>query len=287
MHPRPLRPAVLLALLGAACSQGAPPAAPVEVVVQTAAGALPLDPLDPRWSRAAEFPAPLLLQDMVEPRLLEPSTREVRVRALTDGARIAFRLEWADAARDDRPMPARFTDACAVQLPARITPDVPAPQMGEPGRPVEITLWRASWQAVVDGRGDTIQELYPNALPDHYPFAAASLPSGSEAQREMQQRYTPARALGNHMAGPRERPVEDLVAEGPGTLAPAPAADATGRGQRTAAGWAVVITRRVPSGLAPGQRSQVAFAVWQGGHEEAGARKMRTGWTPLLLEVKP
>jgi hypothetical protein len=48
-----------------------------------------------------------------------------------------------------------------------------------------------------------------------------------------------------------------------------------------------VLTRRVPTGLAPGRRTQVAFAVWEGAHGEAGARKMRTGWIPLVLEVKP
>ena len=40
-------------------------------------------------------------------------------------------------------------------------PTVPAPQMGEAGRSVEITYWSAAWQAIVDGRGDTIQDVYP------------------------------------------------------------------------------------------------------------------------------
>jgi DMSO reductase family type II enzyme heme b subunit len=279
---------VALASVLCACSRpGGAGVPPVEVVASPVSGALPTDPLDQRWALAAEFPAPLILQDMVEPRLLEPSTRAVRVKALADGARLAFRLEWSDGSKDDRPMPASFTDACAVQLPARTAPDVPAPQMGEPGRPVEITLWRAAWQAVVDGRPDTLQALHPNAVPDHYPFTAAPLQTGSEEQRAMAQRYAPARALGNTMAGPRERPVEDLVCEGPGTLAPAGGTDATGAGKRTADGWAVVIARRLPSGLTPGVRTQVAFAVWQGANGEVGARKMRTGWIPLLLEVQP
>lgn len=275
-----------LLVLGS-CSQQHAALPPVEVVVQAVSGALPGDALDPQWAHALEFPAAMIPQDMVEPRLLAPSTLELRVRALSDGARVAFRLEWQDPTQNDMPMPAQFGDGCAVQLPSKTAADVPAPQMGEPGRPVEITLWRASWQAVVDGRADTIQSLHPNALPDHYPFQAASLPTGSEAQLEMQRRYSPARSLGNHMAGPRERPVEDLVAEGPGTLAPAGTNDANGNGRRTPQGWAVVLTRRLPAGLAPGQRTQVAFAVWQGANEEVGARKMRTGWTPLLLEVKP
>lgn len=281
------RPALLALLLGCACSRAHELPAPTEVLVQSAAGALPLEAGDAQWSRAAEFPAALIPQDMVEPRLLAPSTQELRVRALTDGARIAFRLEWKDASANDVQMPAVFTDACAVQLPTRTAADVPAPQMGEPGRPVEITHWRASWQAAVDGRPDTIQALHRNAIPFVYPYEAASLETGSEAQLEMQRRYAPARALANHMAGPRERPVEDLQAEGPGTLAPASAVDGNGRGLRTREGWAVVLSRRLPAGLAPGQRTQVAFAVWQGEGQEVGARKMRTGWIPLLLEVRP
>lgn len=285
-----IRSCLTVALLGAAaalpgCRKAGPPAA-TEVVAVTR-GTLPADPADAAWRDAPRFTAPLILQDIVEPRLMTPSTSEVRVQAVSDGARLAFRLEWNDATLDSLPGAARFTDACAVQLPARVTPDVPAPQMGEAGKPVEITFWRASWQAVADGRGDTIKDLYPGANPDHYPFQAASLPKDSQAQREMEQRYSPARALGNSMGGPRERPVEDLVAEGPGTLRGGVAFDSNGRGVRTPTGWAVVITRRLPAGLAPGARTQVAFAVWEGAHEEAGARKMRTGWTPFALQAAP
>jgi DMSO reductase family type II enzyme heme b subunit len=85
------------------------------------------------------------------------------------------------------------------------------------------------------------------------------------------------------MSGPRERPVEDLIAEGPGTLRPG-TARSNGRGARTANGWQVVISRPLPAGLVPGGRTQVAFAVWQGAHGEAGARKMRSVWVPMALE---
>ncbi len=278
----------LLALsLLCACSKEHAPPPPTEVAARVTTGALPADPADAGWEHVPEFPAALIPQDMVEPRLLAPSTKEVCVRALSDGARVAFRLEWKDGTPNDVQMPAVFTDACAVQLPTRTAPDVPAPQMGEPGRSVEITHWRASWQASVEGRPDTIQALHPNAIPFVYPFEAASLDKGSEAQLEMQRRYAPARSLGNRMAGPRERPVEDLIAEGPGTLSAAANVDGNGRGIRTKDGWAVVISRRLPNGLAPGQRTQVAFAVWQGAEQEVGARKMRTAWIPLLLEVHP
>jgi ethylbenzene dehydrogenase len=275
----------------AACGGGAPPSSPAEVLAVHRA-AVPDDPGDAAWTTAPVHPAALILQDLVEPRLMTPSTTQVRVQAITDGTRIAFRLEWADATKDDLPGAARFSDACAVQLPSKIEADVPAPQMGESNRPVEISYWRASWQAEVDGRKDDIRSLYPGAAVDHYPFEAAPLKPGSEAQSEMAARYAPARALGNAMEGPRDRPVQDLIAEGPGTIRPAEtsaraasAGRSAGRGGRSGTGWAVVIARPLPQGLGPGGRSQVAFAVWEGSRQEVGSRKMRTPWTPLSVEA--
>jgi hypothetical protein len=257
---------LLLAILvpAGACSRSHEPAPATEVVAIRAAN-VPSAPDDPAWRDAPPFSAALV------------------VRAITDGEHIAFRLDWADPTRDDVPGPGRFSDAVAVQLPQRTTADVPAPQMGEGDRPVEIAYWRATWQAVVDGREDSIKAIYPGATVDHYPFDAASLAPGSEAQREMAERYAPARALGNQMAGPRNQPVQDLVAEGPGTLRPAADGHSTGRGVRTGTGWSVVLVRPAPAHVQPGSRTQVAFAVWEGSHQEAGARKMRSVWIPLRV----
>lgn len=262
---------------------------PSEVrAVQVPAAALSTDPADPAWSRVPVHAAALLPQDVVEPRLLAASTAAVEVQAMTDGARLAFRLAWAAPARSDRVLPATFSDACAVQLPAAAgaagPSGVPNPMMGEATQPVEISYWRAAWQAVVDGRPDTLAALYPNSRVDAYPFESASLASGSADQVAMARRYAPARSLGNPMAGPRQSPVQDLVASGPGTLRPAGKAVSTGTGKATPEGWAVVIVRPLPAGVRPGTRSQAAFAVWQGQKGEVGARKMRTGWIPLSLE---
>jgi len=272
-----------VAILAWSC--GGPPARTASEVVAVRAAALPEDPGDGMWRQAPAFPAELLLQDMVEPRLLKPTTTFVNVRAVTDGEQIAFRLAWTDDTRDDMPGAGRFADACAIQLPRTIAADVPAPQMGEAGRGVEITFWRATWQGAVDGRPDEIKAIYPGATVDHYPFEAASLETGSKEQAEMSARYAPARALGNLMEGPRDRPVEDLLAEGPGTLTRSPDQRSTGRGRRSDDGWEVVIRRPLPAGLGADGRGQVAFAVWQGASGEVGARKMRTGWVPIAIEA--
>lgn len=270
---------------GVSCRRA--PAPTTEVVAISSRATLPADPGDPVWQTAPEHVAALLPQDLVEPRLMNASTKEVRVRAFSNGSEIAFRLEWVDGVANDLPGAGRFLDACAVQLPQKADADAPNPQMGQQGHPVEIAYWRADWQATVNGRDESIQALYPNATVDHYPFEARPLVRGSDAQRQMARRYAPADAAGNKRGGLRQSAVEDLVAEGPGTLSPAPATTTRGRGMRTQSGWAVVITRRMPDGLAPRARTQVAFAVWEGSAQESGSRKMRTGWVGLSMREAP
>lgn len=279
-----MRPFTIVLLIALAAASGCRrPPAPAAEVVATSAATLPSEPGDRAWDNVPEYVAPLMLQDLVEPRLMTPSTREVRVRALSNGEELAFRLEWADEAANDALDAGRFPDACAVQLPQKAEVNAPDPQMGQPGRAVEIAYWRADWQASVDGRDDSIQALHPNATVDHYPFEAPSLTQGSEPQRQMARRYAPADAVGNRRGGKRTSAVEDLTAEGPGTLGPAPTTTSRGRGVRTPRGWAVVITRRMPDGLGARRRTQVAFAVWEGSAQESGARKMRSGWAGLSI----
>jgi hypothetical protein len=273
---------VLLVVLLPSCA--GPPSTSTSEVLAIVHDRVPTDPKDADWKEVPFHTAELLLQDMVEPRLLEISTPIVQVRAVTDGERIAFKLAWQDTTKNDLPGASRFTDACAVQLPRGSESDVPAPQMGEEGRTVEITYWRASWQASADGRRDEIASLYPGASVDHYPFEAPSLEPGSKTQQALAAEYAPARSLGNAMEGGRERPVQDLLAEGPGSLAPMPEQLSEGRGHHRGEAWEVVIVRPLPAGLGPGKRSQVAFAVWDGEREEVGARKMRSGWIPLHVE---
>lgn len=271
-------------LFAAGCGRGPKP---VNEVVALETPRLPSSPQDRGWNTAPIHRASLLPQDLVEPRLMTPSTPEVTVQALTNGAEIVFRLQWPDTSPDDVPGPSRMADACAIQMPLRLEPELPEPQMGQQERPVEISYWRADWQAWVNGRGDTIRDLYPNASIDHYPFEAKPLEPGSAARQEMERLYSPALASGNRRAGPRYSPVETLIAAGPGTLSPAPSQNATGAGAFLKDHWAVVIRRPLPQGLGRDQRTHVAFAIWQGSRQESGARKMRTGWIPLVRRANP
>jgi hypothetical protein len=274
--------AVVLGMSG--CMQSKTPAAPPPIpqdVSILSVGTLPTNSEDPAWNQATEFVAKLMLQDMVEPRQMKISVPEVKIRALGNGDRVAFRLEWADATLNDVPGPAYFTDACAVQMPAILNPSLPAPQMGEVGKHVNIAYWSAVFQAMVTGREDTIKALHPNSSVDHYPFEAAALVKDSTEQKEMAKRYAPARALGNWMSGPRTNPVQDLIAAGPGTITTAEENLSKGSGKRTATGWSVVIVRELPKGFTPQSSTQVAFAIWDGAEQEVGARKMRSAWIPI------
>lgn len=244
---------------------------------------LPTDFADPSWREAPVHTVELMPQDFLEPVLQEPSTASLSVRSVTDGSSMALLLVWEDDTDDNLPGGGRFSDACAIQVPASLDPDPPSEMMGEEGRPVEITYWRASWQSSVDGREVSIQTLYPNATIDHYPFEAPSLKPGSPEQRELESAYAPARALGRTTEGKRERSVQDLIAEGPGTLEPAEDQRSRGSGRRTASGWEVVIVRPLPRNLDPDGATQIAFSVWNGARGEVGGRKMWSLWVPLTL----
>lgn len=282
-HVNALLAAGLSAALWVTTSCSKPPPAPATEVIVVLAKGVPSDPLDEAWSGIPEFSAALVLQDLVEPRQLTVTTTAVRVRAISSGIETAFRLEWNDPTRDDLPAAARFSDACAVQIPQKAEANLPAPQMGEKGHTVEIAYWNAARQAQVDGRGQSIKDLYPNASVDHYPFEAQPLQDDPASEQAMAKRYAPAGAVGNPVAGLPVTPVQDLIAEGPGTLTPAPCATSQGKGVRTADGWAVVIVRSTPVAVAAG-RTSIALAVWDGSHEEVGARKMRTSWIPTTFQ---
>jgi DMSO reductase family type II enzyme heme b subunit len=253
-----------------------------------AAGELPAaDPQSPRWDPVPQHPARLMVQDVTEPRLMVPGVDLVNVRAMHDGTNIVFRLEWADSTSDLIPDVGRGSDAAAIQLPVQPGADVPDAAMGEKGKGVHIAYWKSLWQddAAREASGkDRVAALHPNATTDHYPAQA-----GGDARQEMERRYAPASAAGNPMLTARNGAVQEIVAEGFGSASPAPAQRASGRGVWANGKWLTTIARPLNEGagmanLQPGQRTYIAFAVWDGAARHTGARKMRSGWIPLVLE---
>ncbi|MBI5502998.1 MAG: hypothetical protein HY907_22325 [Deltaproteobacteria bacterium] len=286
------------------CAKKAPPPPPPPVT-EVQAGAVPdrapLDGLDAAWDAAPEMAVPLLAQDVVEPKQAVAGTPTIGVRALIDGGRVVFRLEWTDGTEDREVGLGRFSDAVAVQLPVAAGGDVPSAQMGEPDKPVRISLWKAAWQDRPADVGAEQAGRHPNAAIDHYPFAAAADPAVREA---MEVRYAPARAAGNPVTvmaplpgpppghgGPPPPPpgfaVQDAVARGFGTLTALPQPASEGHGVRRGERW--IVTIAIPLAAAPeeaparGRRTYAAFAVWDGSARNVGARKLRTNWVPLVL----
>lgn len=276
-----MRPVALLALSLLLASPG-DTARQAELYL-TPISDLALNPNAAIWASAAPTTVKLVPQDLVIPKLLEPSVPEVQVRAISDASNIVIRLEWQDKTLDDRPVTGSFVDACAIQVPAVSEASVPVVAMGQSTRPVDITFWRADWQAVVDGREDTITALFPNAAIDHYNPKAKPLEKNPAAQAEFALREAPARAVQPGRSGPREEPVEDLIGMGPADLRPAAKNVSKGRGIRTALGWAVVLSRPAPKGFSASKPINIAFAIWEGSHDEVGARKMRSAWVSLMM----
>jgi hypothetical protein len=283
------RPALLAVALAALVACGRTQVVnTTDVRAARRSGALPAsDPQSPLWDAAPEHPARLMVQDVTEPRLVKPGVDLVNVRALHDGTSIVFRLEWADATQDLVPEVGRSSDAAAIQFPLQPGADVPDAAMGQLGKGVHICYWKALWQDDGDrakSGKDRVAALYPNATADHYPAQA-----GGAARDEMERRYAPARAAGNPMFTARNGAVQEIVAEGFGSATAATAQKASGRGLWANGRWRTTIARPLVEGpgtatLQPGQKTYVAFAVWDGAERHTGARKMRSGWIPLVLE---
>ena len=87
---RLVTPLAVVAALALSCGEPTVPAS-VEVTA-IRQDVLPADPGDAVWTVAPVYTAKLLRQDVVEPRLLEASTSEVRVQAISNGRRLALRL---------------------------------------------------------------------------------------------------------------------------------------------------------------------------------------------------
>jgi hypothetical protein len=249
-------------------------------IVADRVGTLPVDPLDAAWEQHERLAVPLSPQHVTPPRLSREDgvIDALIIQALHDGNEIAFRLEWETDEANDIEAIARFTDSVAVQLP--VNPSEPtSAMMGQPGRPVHILQWRASWQREVDGNARSVSDAFPHATNDLRPedvFEGDTLSP-----------YYPARHVGNLAAArDRESSVEEMVGEGFGTTTTHEEQSARGRAHFGDGRWRVAITMPLAPGdrkanLRPGSGSLVAVALWDGGKGDRGARKQWAGWTRL------
>lgn len=240
-----------------------------------------IDPESDAWGDLPLYEAPLLPQQMTAPMLDQAAIRQLGVRSIHDGDTIAFYLEWGDDDADQIDAMHRFRDAVAIQLPTT-DGDPPAVTMGQPDKPVYVLHWKGSWQADVDLGRQTVEDAFPNMYNDVRP---EDLMGEDEAAV-----FYPGVYVGNSLSGrSRVSPVEELTAGGFGSLTTLEDQRASGRGVFGGGRWKVVMSIPMQGGkeranLAPGTTAQVAFAAWNGGHDNRGARKQWANWTPLAIE---
>lgn len=244
-------------------------------------GAVPRDPLAAGWKELPAVPLQLMQQFMVAPRLQpEGLIPQATLKAMHNGQEIGFLVSWGDLNPNDLEVAGRFRDSVAVQLPLDPA-DLTSTVMGQPGRPVHILHWRASWQRTVQKGPRTIQDIYPNAVND---FPPEKLLGEDKAKP-----YYPAIFAGNPLATrERKSAVEELVAQGYGTITSHEQQRAEGTGVNTAGRWEVTLVMPMNGGtrspvLRPGESTRVALAIWDGGKGDRGARKQFANWAALEL----
>ncbi|MFZ5509572.1 MAG: ethylbenzene dehydrogenase-related protein [Pseudomonadota bacterium] len=241
-----------------------------------------LDPDAAVWQSAREVSVTMLPQNVATPMHLNAAVKELKVKAAHNGQWLALRLEWKDPTRNDTMVTDQFGDQVAVELPLDAKPDaLPSPMMGHKGGRVNILQWRAPFQRDMEKGEPDVKTLYPNAHADLYPDQVLRVTDARP--------YMGALGVDNPVSRPKQSPVLDQMAEGWGTMTVKPDQHADGKGVWENGTWKVVITLPLVSGgsnaprLAPGDTTAVAFAVWEGGNQEVGARKAWSHWVPLQL----
>jgi DMSO reductase family type II enzyme heme b subunit len=266
---------LLLATAGVASAQ-----APITAARVPGAGPI-TDPEARAWRQARPVTVMMLPQTVTAPQKPDAAVKTLTVRALHNGQWVAFLIEWKDPSPSNRIVLDNFGDQVAVELPVDPKGAPPSPMMGNPGGRVNIMQWRAAFQHDIDAGPPTVHDLYPNAWADVYPDEVL----GAADARP----YTGALGLENPISRGRASPVLDQMAEGWGTMTVKPDQHAFGKGVWKDGVWRVVITRPMASDdanaprLGPGDRTVAAFAVWDGGNREVGARKAWAPWVPLVL----
>lgn len=282
MKLRTIRATALCAVLGTAvvAAQDEP-----YVVEQVAADLSQAEPGASYWASALVSHASLMAQPMIRPRPSVPTTSDLEVQALHDGKWLAFRLRWRDDDRSEAGRLGEYSDGAAIEFPLRPAEDPPPIFMGSSASPVHIFHWRAQYQRDHEVGKPTMKDLYPNLSIDMYPMEYRD-PGTANPSAESREQYSPGRAVGNPQSFPKSG-VDEIYAEGFSTSS-VQESGANGHADWQDGYWTLVISRPLSreggSSFSPGDRTFAAFAVWQGGEGEVGARKCLTmSWTPLVI----
>jgi len=273
-------------------------------------GDLPIDPTASVWDKAPATEFKVMGQNITIPILFNPTVSSVNVRSINNGTWIGWMLEWSDPSESFMALSTnQFRDAIAVVFPATDAKTFIA--MGGPGTPVNILHWKADWQKDVDmGRYLDRQDAYPNMAYDLYVGNKTQATQGNGQYQGIEGGYTdpqnprvpveavskmylPGSAAGNSFStrdAPRETPIEELVAEGFGTLTSQQHQDSFGKGVYDNGMWKVVMARSMvtedptDAQFHAGKNTDMAVAVWDGGNREVNGRKAVALWHTLAIE---
>jgi DMSO reductase family type II enzyme heme b subunit len=250
---------------------------PVAVVTDMKAGKtsrVPEEPGAPDWAYAPMVHLPL---QPIWKRKDWPS--DLSVKALCDGQRVAFLLEWEDKTADRTVGKVQdFLDAAAVMVPER-PGFYPFIGMGAQNDPVRIWQWRG----ITEKAGP--ESAYGRVERDSHPW-------------EEEPMSQPAHAAGNPLArhygkALEGRSVLEYLAGGPGTLTFVKPKDQKVRGQGVwkDGKWKVVLVQDKrpslwwrPKALSPGTKTPLTFAVWDGSAGDRNGQKSISQW--INVEVQ-
>lgn len=260
-------------------------------LVAVKVAALTPDPAAPVWSTVPAFEVMLVPQQITTPIQKEGTIAAISVQAANDGANIAWKLTWADPKADFNVDTGRFTDAVAIQLPLAADAGF---MMGNKAKRVQILHWKALWQKDIDVRFQCVVDVHPNFWCDLYWFAQGKHPfHAPEAYDDPRSHeWFIAKQAGNPMSQfYRKEPVEELIAEGYGSLTTQPESVSRAKGVWANGKWSVVIIRPLKSAdandfqFSPSGKTTIAFAAWDGGAGNVGPRKNHSFW--VTFEVQP
>lgn len=263
----------------------------VTLVAAYVSGDLPLDdPGSELWKQATAVEIPLSAQAVAKPLSLETRTKAVTARALLNDEHVSILVEWQDDTQDNSAVRVQdFRDMVALQFP--LAGADPFFCMGQQGGDVNIWLWKADWQADMAAWQD-VDAVYPGMYVDQYPFAGSAAGLQARPEDYAERSYLPALEAGNPLAsGIHRTSVESLIAGGFGSLTSLPDdyQSVHGYGEWAAGKWRVIFGRQLSSQRAeevsftPGNAYSIAFAVWDGAHQERNGQKSTSQWVSIQL----
>lgn len=259
-----------------------------ELVVQSVEK-IPTSTDDSQWATIKPTPlqtTPLWWRNDANPGL--------EVQAAHDGKTIAFRISWQDPTPDLQAVQSQaFEDAVALEL---YRGDVePFLGMGSRDAPVDVWFWDADRQE----KRDSIGDFYANAVVDIYPFSEKNVDTAEMNRPGVQTANQPdislpAKASGNPIVPISAKSgASTLTAGGPGTSTfRMPKSQlVVAHGEWKDGRWSVLMTRSLAVesaaeglSLKSGDRASIAFALWDGSHQERDGKKSITFWQDLILK---